>query len=64
MSAGPGNPHYNVGGTAQDGGLSTADTVRDGGTDGGNREADSPFVPSSGGAASGGGNAPQTRSKT
>ena len=27
------NPNYNVGGTAKDGGLSTADTVADGGPD-------------------------------
>ncbi|PIA98876.1 hypothetical protein CB0940_02443 [Cercospora beticola] len=52
-----GNPNYGVGGTAQDGGLSTADTVRDGGPDGGNRGSDDSYVPSSEGGR-------QTRSKT
>lgn len=39
------NQNYGVGGTAKDGGLSTADTVRDGGADGGNRAEDSTYAP-------------------
>lgn len=39
------NQNYGVGGTAKDGGLSTADTVRDGGADGGNRPEDSTYAP-------------------
>ncbi|USW49845.1 hypothetical protein Slin15195_G031640 [Septoria linicola] len=56
-----GNPNYNVGGTAKDGGVSTADTVLDGGSDGGNRLSDETYVPSSGAS---GGSGFQTRSKT
>lgn len=42
------NPNYNVGGTAKDGGISTAATVEDGGVDGGNRDAagNEDYVPS------------------
>ncbi|EME85876.1 uncharacterized protein MYCFIDRAFT_194082 [Pseudocercospora fijiensis CIRAD86] len=39
------NPNYNVGGTAKDGGLSTADTVADGDIDGGNRPSDGAYQP-------------------
>ena len=39
------NENYGVGGTAKDGGLSTADTVRDGGSDGGNRGEDTTYEP-------------------
>ncbi|KXT14890.1 hypothetical protein AC579_757 [Pseudocercospora musae] len=54
------NPNYNVGGTAKDGGLSTADTVADGDVDGGNRASDGAYEPHVGGKA-----APkETRSKT
>jgi len=42
--AGPGNPAPGVGGTAKDGGLSTADTVADGGPD--DKEEDPTFKPS------------------
>ena len=38
------NPNQNVGGTAKDGGLSTADTVADGGED--DKEKDPDFKPS------------------
>lgn len=55
-----GNPNYNVGGTAKDGGVSTADTVRDGGSDG-NRAGDETYVPGSGAS---GGSGTQTRGKT
>lgn len=55
------NPNYNVGGTAKDGGLSTADTVADGDVDGGNLPTgDGAYEPNVGGKA-----APkETRSKT
>ncbi|KAF7197938.1 hypothetical protein HII31_00652 [Pseudocercospora fuligena] len=45
------NPNYNVGGTAKDGGLSTADTVADGDVDGGNRPSDGTYEPDVGGKA-------------
>merc|ERR1739841_5370 len=41
-----GNPAPNVGGTAQDGGLSTADTVRDGGPD--DKRVDAQYLPPGG----------------
>lgn len=54
------NPNYNVGGTAKDGGLSTADTVADGDVDGGNQPSDGTYQPNTSGKA-----APkETRSKT
>jgi hypothetical protein len=56
-----GNPNHNVGGTAQDGGLSTADTVKDGGPDGGNRPQDTSFVPDQDVSGT---SKPQTRSQT
>ncbi|PSK55996.1 hypothetical protein B9Z65_4874 [Elsinoe australis] len=46
MSAG--NKHCGVGGTAQDGSISTKDTVKDGGPDGGNENSDSSYQPSEG----------------
>ncbi|KXT07285.1 hypothetical protein AC578_2387 [Pseudocercospora eumusae] len=56
------NPNYNVGGTAKDGGLSTADTVADGDVDGGNRPSDSPYEPD--GDVAGKAAPKETRSKT
>lgn len=42
-NAGPGNPAPGVGGTAQDGGMSTAATVADGGPD--DKAADPDYKP-------------------
>lgn len=54
------NPNRGVGGTAQDGGLSTADTVADGGPDGKEQDAsyggDEGSKKASGGSKASGGN--------